>query len=291
MNKLMIRIFTLAVCLLLPVHGSYAGLFGTKISTTITYEVVDSKLQPISPLPQAYQQSLLSLEAGLRGVKKSKIQKSLGIDLIGEDINVMQETLKNLKVINVLLDNIPASGDQSAPVSGYMTFSDDVGRSLQIGFVLLTSASRVTVISLKPIFYGAPNIEVFVVPEKLLDASTSSAERNYSALYKNISSKSLKPGSFPAGNDKYVVAAFFKSLIPPGVIVGLKLDREKEGLQGDTTNNKYQIFEDGWIVAVSSIQTNLLTNPMWAKITLKPDSKLFDKSDEYLVGLYSIGGM
>ena len=259
------------------------------IPTSVTYEVVDSSLAQVTSLSPVHQKTLLTLEAGLRGAKNKTIKKSLGVELVGEGVAAMQENLKNLQVLNVLLDNVPASGDNSSPFSGYMTFSDEVGRVLQIGFVVLRSADQVTVISLNPIFFGAPDIEVFIVPEDKLDASTTSAENNYSALYKNISSSSLKPGSYPAVRDKYIVAAFFKSMVPPGVVVGLKLDAVKEGLQGETSNNKYQIFDDGWIVAVTTIETNLVTNPVWAKITFKQDTQPNPDNDEYLIGLYRIG--
>lgn len=269
-----------------------AGLFGKKISTSISYEIIDAKLQPVSALSPTLKNSLLSLEAGLRGTKNNTIKNDLGVNLLGQDIAAMQESLKNLQVISVLLDKIPDVNNQSEPLSGYMTFSDEVGRSLQIGFVLLATPTDVTVISLNPIFYGAPTIELFIVAEDELDATTVSAEKNYISLYKNISSKSLKPGSYPDGRKKYYIAAFFKSVVPPGVIVTLKADANKDGLQGDSRNNKYQFFDDSWLVAIREIETNLTTNTIWAKVTLKPDSKLYSqtKGEEYLVGLFNIGG-
>ena len=269
-----------------------AGLFGKKISTSISYEIIDAKLQPVSALSPTLKNSLLSLEAGLRGTKNNTIKNDLGVNLLGQDIAAMQESLKNLQVISVLLDKIPDVNNQSEPLSGYMTFSDEVGRSLQIGFVLLATPKDVTVISLNPIFYGAPTIELFIVAEDELDATTVSAEKNYISLYKNISSKSLKPGSYPDGRKKYYIAAFFKSVVPPGVIVTLKADANKDGLQGDSRNNKYQFFDDSWLVAIREIETNLTTNTIWAKVTLKPDSKLYSqtKGEEYLVGLFNIGG-
>lgn len=269
-----------------------AGLFGKKISTSISYEIIDAKLQPVSALSPTLKNSLLSLEAGLRGTKNNTIKNDLGVNLLGQDIAAMQESLKNLQVISVLLDKIPDVNNQSEPLSGYMTFSDEVGRSLQIGFVLLATPTDVTVISLNPIFYGAPTIELFIVAEDELDATTVSAEKNYISLYKNISSKSLKPGSYPDGRKKYYIAAFFKSVVPPGVIVTLKADANKDGLQGDSRNNKYQFFDDSWLVAIREVETNLTTNTIWAKVTLKPDSKLYSqtKGEEYLVGLFNIGG-
>ena len=269
-----------------------AGLFGKKISTSISYEIIDAKLQPVSALSPTLKNSLLSLEAGLRGTKNNTIKNDLGVNLLGQDIAAMQESLKNLQVISVLLDKIPDVNNQSEPLSGYMTFSDEIGRSLQIGFVLLATPTDVTVISLNPIFYGAPTIELFIVAEDELDATTVSAEKNYISLYKNISSKSLKPGSYPDGRKKYYIAAFFKSVVPPGVIVTLKADANKDGLQGDSRNNKYQFFDDSWLVAIREIETNLTTNTIWAKVTLKPDSKLYSqtKGEEYLVGLFNIGG-
>lgn len=275
---------------------SIAGLFdkltSAPIPTSISYEIIDAKLQSVNSLTQTLENSLLGLEAGLRGFNNKKIQKDIGVNLIGEDIAAMQESIKNLQVISVLLDNIPSATSNSEPLSGYMTFSDEVGRTLQIGFVLLATNTDVTIISLNPVFYGAPTIELFIVPEDELDATTVSAEKNYISLYKNISSKSLNPGSYPTGRKKYYVAAFFKSIVPPGVIVTLKADVKKDGLQGDSRNNKYQFYDDSWLVAIREIETNLTTNTIWAKVTLKPDSKLYSqtKGEEYLVGLFNIGG-
>ena len=278
--------FSLLVFLATP---SIAGLFDKKISTSISYEIIDEELKPVDTLSPLIKNSLLSLEAGLRGTKNKTIKKSLGVNLVGKDIYAMQESIKNLQVTNVLLDSIPSSPTE--PLSGYMSFGDEVGRLLQIGFVVLATESDVTVISLNPIFFGAPTVELFIVPEDKLDATTVNAEKNYIDLYHNISSNSINPRSYPGGKKKYYIAAFFKSMVPPGVIVTLKTDRNKDGLQGDTRDNKFKMYDDSWIVAVREIETDLLTSSLWAKVTLKADSQLYENSsgEEYLVGLFNVG--
>ena len=88
---------------------SIAGLFDKKISTSISYEIIDEELKPVDTLSPLIKNSLLSLEAGLRGTKNKTIKKSLGVNLVGKDIYAMQESIKNLQVTNVLLDSIPSS--------------------------------------------------------------------------------------------------------------------------------------------------------------------------------------
>ena len=270
------------------------NLFGKKLPKEISYEILDAKLDPFAAT-DSQKNALLALEAGLRGVSDSKIKKAYDVKLKGDDLGVIKEVIQNLEIQNIILDLDPQASEPNMPLSGYITFADEVGRSLQLGFIMQTNANsqaqEVQVTNLNPIFWGTPNIELFIVPEEALDASTASAEKNYINLYKNISSKSINVNNLPYGQQTYFIVAFFKGLVPPGVLVSLKTSNEKDGPQGSTDNNKFQMFEGGWVVAIQSIDANLQAEPKWAKITYQADTKIYEGMDdaERIIGLFQIG--
>ncbi len=270
-------------------------LFGKKLPDSITYEILDSELQPYNSLTEAQKNALLALEARVRGISEKKIKNAYGVALVGDDLAILNEVIEKLEIENVILDADPKSNDQTLPFSGYITFADEVGRSLQLGFILQinenTNGQRVQVINLNPIFWGTPNIELFVIPEKALDASTSSAEKDYIALYKNLTSKSLNINDIPYAHDKYFIVAFFKSLIPPGVLVSLKVADDKDGAHGNVENNKFQVFDGGWMVAIQPLEANLQKEMKWAKVTYQTDDTIYKGMDdsERIVGLFQLG--
>ena len=276
-----------------------AGLFGTKIGskieTSITYEILDSQLQIIDSLPQAQTNALLALDAAMRGIKSKKIQKSLTVTISGKQIDAIKDIISNLSVKNVVIDNMGGTNGAASPFSGLITLADGVGRSIQIGFVMLiskvSSGYDVEVVNLNPSFWGAPNMEVFIVEDESVDSSTQSVINNYVGLYKNISSKSLSASAYPSGKRKYIAVVFFKNLIAPNARVKVKLASERAGLEGISGDNYFQVFEGGWVVGVRSFESDLINDVKWLKITIQSDKSNYPamNDEERLVGLFPLG--
>lgn len=295
MRKLHIKL-SILLLIALFVGQVHAGLFGgAKVENTITYELLNSDLQIIDSLPTAQSNALLALDAAMRGVKSKKIKKKLGINISGEKIDAIKQVINSLSIKNVVIDNVGATTGAASPFSGLIFMSDEIGRSVQISFVMLISGSAsahdVQVVNLSPSFFGAPNMDVFIVTDETIDASTESTIKNFSSLYKNISTKSLTADSFPSGTKKYVAMVFFKSLIAPNVKVKVKLSNEKTGLEGNSEGNYFQIFEDGWVVAAKPFEGNLLQQNQWMKVTFQSNNKIYPamSDKEYLVGLFKLG--
>ena len=272
-----------------------AGLFGSKIEKSINYELLDANLKHIESIPLAQTNALLALDAAMRGIKTKKIKKSLSVNIIGEQIDAIEDLITALSIKNVVIDNLGDTAGAASPFSGVMFMADDIGRSIQISFVMLIASSSsghdVQVLSLSPSFWGAPNMEVFIVPDESIDGSIASSINNYSGLYEKIATKSLSADQFPSGTHKYVAVVFFKSIIAPNVKVKVKLSKDKAGLSGNSEGNYFQVYEGGWIVAVKSFEGNLLQQQQWMKITFQSDNNVYPamNDDEYLVGLFMLG--
>ncbi len=72
MNKYYIQLVLLLLLSLYLSHA-HAGLFGgAKIEKNITYELMNSNLQIIDSLPIAQSNSLLALDAAMRGIKSKR---------------------------------------------------------------------------------------------------------------------------------------------------------------------------------------------------------------------------
>ncbi len=154
--------FSLIFCLALLSIQAHAGLFdiriGKKVETEINFELLDSQLQSIGSLPQAQKNSLLALDAAMRGIKTKKIKKSLNVNISGEQIDAIKDVISNLSIKNAVIDNMGGTNGAASPFSGLITMADDVGRSIQIGFLMSISNAAsgydVQVVNLNPSFLG-----------------------------------------------------------------------------------------------------------------------------------------
>ncbi|MEM8845362.1 MAG: hypothetical protein AAGB35_10025 [Pseudomonadota bacterium] len=271
-SKLSINVLvTLGVILLVSSTNLSAGLFGSKISKSITYEVFDSELEPYSALTNDQSNALLALEACLLGNSAKKVNKALGIDLGDSCIKDFKNTLRDFEVSSVMLTDVDQDNSQ---LSGLMKFKSESNRTalffFTLDYVLGGDTSKGKVDNLHLVTMPLPYIEIFLAQAALLSANTVA---NYEQLYRDVKSKSIKQGKLPPGTKDYVAVIMFKQIHDAGVNFKLKISDNPEGVDGDAVDSIAKYYDGGWLVIAQEFKMDLTQQRKYIKLTLQSDEE------------------
>jgi len=263
-------------------------IFGSKISTKISYDVLDADLNPYPKLTHAQSRALLALEARILGKSKKKIAKALEVEIVGLEKNEFASIAKGLTVFRVIITD---AGQAGSELSGFLEFQDRTHRLLLFAFTLgeISAGDSVTVSNLGLVGPTVPQISVFVVPSALLNSNLAN---NYKLLYKTAEQRSLTSyGSTPSGKQTYTVLAFFNTVLNPNIEVNLKISDQPGGMSGSNENSLNRYPQKGWLVIANEFEIDLSTTKKWVKIYLKNNEKHAEQlTDETLIIEQKIGG-
>jgi len=267
------------------------GLLGQKIPKNINYEILNNEFRPHSQLTSNQSSALLALEAKIRGYSSKKIKKKLGISIPDTLFPGSEIFTKPLTVDEVALANTASESD----MAGFMRFTDETGRHATFWFDLTIDAkeksSSVNIQALELVTQSNTEIELFLIPEDAINTSTIYAAKDYSKLYKEISSIATKINhTTVTGLQKYIAVAFYKELIAPNMSINMKLTDMQEGTSGQADESHYKLVEDAWLVTILPLHLDLARDKRWIKITAqaKTDAYNSDLSEEHVIGLFPL---